>query len=135
MQYKKLQLVWLLLAVSCSSYKKDEIPGVYVASDYKNTIDTIRVQENGFYFRVIYNKKTRKKTFSYKGAWHVEKKLNHEYIVFQDFLLNFDKPLEPDQHNELDNSPSSFLIEFELSGNIYFCTGWYDDQYCYFKTE
>lgn len=122
-------LILLYLNFSCQ-IDPEKVYGKYVPDSYKNTYDTITIETNGSYKRVIYDK-TGKKLLSYEAKY----KLNANSIKFDDFYLNLDKDLKrfPEDVEDID---MTYTTSFERKGqNIFLCFGYYEGKNCYEKIK
>ncbi|WP_100075671.1 hypothetical protein [Chryseobacterium camelliae] len=120
-------LILLYLNFSCQ-IDPEKVYGKYVPDSYKNTYDTITIETNGSYKRVIYDK-TGKKLLDYESKY----KLNANSIKFDDFYLNLDKDLKmfPEDVEDID---MTYTSSFERNGNdIFLCFGYYEGENCYRK--
>ncbi|GAE65906.1 hypothetical protein SAMN05421692_3413 [Chryseobacterium indologenes] len=85
---KSISLILLPFLFSCQNISNEDIYGKYSPISYKNTCDTLTINRDGVYNRVIYNIKG-KKLLNYNSKY----KLKGNTIEFNDFYLNFDKDL------------------------------------------
>lgn len=77
----------LLFVFSSCSPDKSEISGIYVAKNFKESIDTLIIYDKGDYYRSVYDKNNFKLIFRNNSQWNYVK----GELVFSDFLLNSDE--------------------------------------------
>lgn len=83
-------LVAFLTVLSCNeSINKDEITGVYVPIDFKNTNDTIWLNSNFIYYRKVYDK-NNKLVLSTRSKYSI---LKDNIVQFYSFFTNMDQDL------------------------------------------
>jgi hypothetical protein len=122
----------VLFCVSCLEYySKEKIIGTYTAKYFKNNYDTIEIKPNGRYYRRVYDK-NKKLLLNTNSTWELQN-LDHQ-IYFFDFYLNFDDDLLkfPDNVKDIGGLQVSLHTK---SGTIYFWTGYYENDYCYYKIK
>jgi hypothetical protein len=121
-------VIVILHIISCDLFLKEkEIYGYYTGLNYKNTYDTIHLCSGGVYYRRVYDK-NKKLALEMKGAWTFDKwgsiQLKKFYVNFDDDLVKFP--------NLATDTMTLLNISIEKAGNkIKFCTGYYEEQYCY----
>lgn len=94
------------ILVSCS-IDTSELKGIYIARNFTESIDTLKLKDNGIYYRSIYDKKKNKLIFKGNAKWEYK---NGE-IVLNGFLSNMDELKYYNESVEYDNVLStSFLI-------------------------
>ncbi|MDN3693160.1 hypothetical protein QWZ06_13130 [Chryseobacterium tructae] len=126
---KSISLILLLLLFSCQNISNEDIYGKYSPISYKNTYDTLTINKDGVYNRVIYNIKG-KKLLNYDSKY----KLDGSSIKFSDFYLNLDKDLIafPEDVNDIDMTYTNSFKKKD--GNVFLCFGHYGEN-CYKKVK
>ncbi len=125
---KSISLILLPFLFSCQNISNEDICGKYSPISYKNTYDTLTINKDGVYNRVIYNIKG-KKLLNYNSKY----KLDGSSIKFSDFYLNLDKDLIafPEDVKDIDMTYTTF---FERKNkNIILCFGYHEGENCYQK--
>jgi hypothetical protein len=125
---KSISLILLPFLFSCQNISNEDIYGKYSPISYKNTYDTLTINKDGVYNRVIYNIKG-KKVLNYNSKY----KLEGNTIKFNDFYLNFDQDLIafPEDVNDTDMTYTTFFEKKDK--NIVLCFGYHDGENCYKK--
>ncbi|ATN04853.1 hypothetical protein EGY07_12255 [Chryseobacterium indologenes] len=125
---KSISLILLPFLFSCQNISNEDIYGKYSPISYKNTCDTLTINRDGVYNRVIYNIKG-KKLLNYNSKY----KLKGNTIEFNDFYLNFDKDLIafPEDVRDTDMTYTTFFEKKDK--NIVLCFGYHDGENCYKK--
>ena len=123
----------LLIFSSCiEHFNEKDVYGYYTPIGYKNNFDTIRLQPQGLYHRIVYDR-NKKLLLEMNGEWEFEKNyriiLHHFYINLDDDLLQFP--------NNVNDTTSEVNTYFEThNGKIQFCgIGHNPDQNCYLKVK
>jgi hypothetical protein len=119
-----------LALVTCGAhFDQKDVVGTYVALDYVNCIDTIRVLPSGLYERRVYAS-DRSLALGMQGKWTLDE-VGDGQITFYSFFLNLDRDLL--KYPELVSDTALKLsVELEsLGGSVGFCTGYYDGKNCY----
>ncbi len=83
----------LLLLLIVVLYQMPPNPvGIFVAKDNSNTIDSLFIENEGVYKRVLYRKKDKKMLFTNTGKWKYD--ANKRRILFENFFPNDDQDLQ-----------------------------------------
>ncbi len=121
---------------SCrNSFTEKEIIGTYSPLDYKNTYDTIQLNEHNIYRRKVYDI-NKKLVLDTKGKWSVDE----DVIVFKSpFFLNFDRDLVQFPELLQDTISNGVGYIYLNNGTIKFCVGQASaslpNQNCYYKLK
>ena len=101
------------------SFTEKEMIGTYSPSDYKNTYDTIQLNEHNKYHRKVYDI-NKKLILERKGAWIVEE----DVIDFKSpYFLNLDRDLEKFPELLQDTISNGVGYIYLINGTINFCVG------------
>jgi len=123
----------VLFCVSCLEYySKEKIIGTYTAKYFKNNYDTIEIKSNGRYYRRVYDK-NHKLLLNANSTWELR---NLDYqIYFSNFYLNSDDDLLKFPEDVVDTTGELQVSLQTKSGIIYFSTGVYENEDCYYKIK
>ncbi len=115
---KKISFLFLipLSICCCSSIEQEEITGVYVAKNNINTIDTLRILENGTYIKDVYRKNDNSLVYHNTGVWKYEE---GRRIILQDFFLDEDQIYSKEAGNFESGLITSSLIIERKSGKLF----------------
>ena len=118
---KKILLILLLLTVyACMrNFNEKEMIGTYSPLDYKNTYDTIQLNDHNIYRRKVYDI-NKKLVLDTKGIWSIDE----DIIVFKSpFFLNLDRDLEKFPELLQDTISNGVGYIYLYNGTIKFCVG------------
>lgn len=123
-----------LLFVSCGYTEKDLI-GVYAPADYKNTFDTIQLQEHNKYHRKVYDI-NKKLVLEMQGEWSIKE----DVIEFKSpYFFNLDRDLVEFPELLQDTVSNGLGYVWKKKGTLEFCVGHFavdlPDQNCYQKLK
>lgn len=132
MKGNSLFLLISVLFFSCT-YKAEELFGVYVPNDYKNTFDTIQLNENKRYNRRVYDK-NKKLVLEIQGQWDIK----GDVIEFKaPYFFNLDRDLVEFPELLQDTISNGIGIIWKKKNTLEFCIGHLavdlPDQNCYKK--
>ena len=120
-----MALLLFFCFLSCTPTEK-EILGEYAAVGYINTRDTIKLNKQGVYERLVYDK-NNKLSLHMKGNW----KYKDGVLSMGSFFFNLDRDIV--SYPELLNDTTmrmGVLIE-TINGKLKFCTGYSPNENCY----
>lgn len=124
-----ISFIFLLqLLFSCQNISRNDMYGKYSPISYNNTYDTLTINNDGTYNRVIYDKK-KKRLLNYNSKYT----LDGSSIKFTDFYLNLDKDLVsfPEDIHDVDMTYTTFFEK--ENNNITLCFGYHSGENCYKK--
>ncbi len=79
--------ILILSFFSSCNYVIDDVVGVYVSRNNLNTIDTVRLQNNGIYINCVYRKNDNTLIYKNVNKWHTK----NNYILFEKFFTDEDE--------------------------------------------
>ena len=118
----------VMLSLSCiaTPQKKDMI-GTYVAQDYVNTIDTLRLMANGIYERKVYTK-NKELALHTHNEWDLG---NDGELVLHAFFFNLDRDLSKFPELTSDSGYQMNIYPRKESGSWLICIEEGERKNCY----
>lgn len=131
--------LFLLFSVAgCTeTIKQTDVCGIYVPHGYSNNFDTIVIEVNGSYRRIVYNSQSEK-VLDMVSEWQFNE--IDRMLTISNYYHNLDDDLRSYPHLVQDTvGTGEFLIEINNSNRFYFCVGDYSldthDKFCYEKVN
>ncbi len=113
---KVLILLFTIIVLnSCNTeINESDLIGNYVAHNFENTSDTLKLLSNGKYKRIIYDIKKNKVIFSNSDKWN----FNGKYLELDNFLPNNDNLKFGKENSDYKNRLlfQSFSVKNEYDG-------------------
>lgn len=80
-------LFMVMLLCNCGKIENEELTGVYDIKGYNNTIDTLKIFDDGTYDRSLYAKGDKSLIYKHKGVWYRDE----DRIVLKNYIENYDQ--------------------------------------------
>lgn len=95
-KYLLLAVIGIVVAFIAYLLRSSNPIGTFVAKKNVNTIDSLYINENHIYYRVIYRKRDNKLLFKKESKWEYE----DGRLLFHDFFPNDDSEIGDEYHFE-----------------------------------
>lgn len=79
--------------LSSCTVKQEDISGIYIIKDLKNSLDTLRILPNGTYVRSLYNQDGQRLLFKNTDKW----KSNGDRLQLYNYLPDEDEKHSPEE--------------------------------------